>query len=109
MRRGLGRPEVAPHLPADPQQDQSAREGQADDPQQPGGQQREDDAQRHRRAEAREDGGAPLQGGQTRGRHAHGHGVVASQGQVDQQDLQQDDEILDHEMAATSVIASHMR
>jgi hypothetical protein len=44
--------QFAPHLPADPQQQDAAGQQQADHAQQPGGDQGKADAQHHRRAQA---------------------------------------------------------
>jgi hypothetical protein len=81
--------QLAPHLPADPQQQEAAGQQQADHAQQPGGDQGEGDPQHDRRAQAVENDLLAVLGRQAAGSQAHGHGVVAGQDQVDHQNLQQ--------------------
>ena len=80
---------VAPHPPADPQQQDTARQGQADNSQQLHGNGRHSDPQAHRCDQAPEnDLPAHLR------RHAGGgqadhHGIVAGQHNVDHQHLRE--------------------
>lgn len=90
QRRGLGGvvgADLAPQLPAHPQQQDAAGEQQADDLQQLGGEQGEDDAQHGGGADAPQDGAAPLIGRQAGRGHADDDGVVAGQRHVDDHDL----------------------
>ena len=79
--------QFAPHLPADPQQQDAAREQQADDGQQLHRDQGEADAQDDGGGQADQDGLLPLLGGEGGRREADGHGIVAGQHQIDHQNL----------------------
>jgi hypothetical protein len=81
--------QLAPHLPADPQQQHAAGEQQADDLQQLGGDQRKADAQRDGGDQAVEDGSSALLDRQGRGGQADRDRVVAGQDQVDHQNLEE--------------------
>ena len=79
--------QFAPHLPADPQQQETARQQQADDGQQLNGDQGQADAHDDRGGQTDQDGLAALLLGQGGGRQAYGHGVITGQDQVDHQNL----------------------
>ena len=79
--------QFAPHLPAHPQQQQPAGQQQADQRQQLHGDQRKTDPHHHRGGKADQDRLLALFLGQGGGGEADGHGVVAGQHQVHQQDL----------------------
>jgi hypothetical protein len=100
QRRGLGGvvgAQLAPQLPAHPQQQDAAGEQQADDLQQLGGEQGEDDAQHGGGDDAPQDGAAPLLGGQPGRGHADDDGVVAGQRHVDDHDLDEGGELGERE------------
>ena len=81
--------QLAPDLPGDPQQQDAAREKQADDRQQLRRDQSEDHARDQRQHGADEDHPALLGRGQARGRGADHHGIVAGEHDVDQHDAEQ--------------------
>ena len=87
----LGRPalgaQLAPQLPADPEQQQAAGQRQPDDLQQLGGDDGEQDAQARRGQDAQHEHPGALAFGQAGGDKADDDGVVAGQHQVDQDDL----------------------
>ena len=80
--------QVAPHLPADPEQQDAAGHQQADDFQQLGGDQRKADQHHHGARQPHDNGAAALMRRQAGGGHADGHGVVAGQRQVDHHHLE---------------------
>ncbi|MCS3725163.1 hypothetical protein FHR88_000188 [Bradyrhizobium betae] len=81
--------QLAPHLPADPQQQHAAGLQQADHLQKLGRDAGKDDAQGGCCNDADDDGAAALLGRQARGSKADDHGVVAGQHEIDQDDLEQ--------------------
>ena len=86
--RGAGiAAEFAVHLPADPEQQQAPRKHEADDRDQPHGDEGERDPQNRREEDADEDGPVFLAIRQPGHRQPHHHGVVASEHEVDEQDL----------------------
>jgi hypothetical protein len=76
-------PQLAVHLPADPQQQNAARQDDADDAQQLHRDRREGDTHDGRSDDAPEDRLPALIGRQASGRHADDDGVVPSQDEVD--------------------------
>jgi hypothetical protein len=83
------RTQLAPHLPAYPQQQNAAGEQQADHLQELGRHRREGDAQQRRRDDADEDRARALRCRQTGGREADNDRIVPGQNQVDHDHLQQ--------------------
>ena len=81
--------QLAPHLPAHPQQQHAAGQQQADHLQQLGRDAGEDDAQASGGDDADDDGAPALLGRQARRGKADDDGVVAGQHEVDQDDLEQ--------------------
>ena len=81
--------QLAPHLPAHPQQQHAAGEQQADHLQELGRDAGEDDAQGCGGDDADDDGAAALLGRQAGGGKADDDGVVAGEHEVDQDDLEQ--------------------
>ncbi len=79
--------QFAPHLPAHPQQQEAARQQQADDGQKLDRDQGEADAHQDGGGQTDQDGLAALFGRQGGGGQTHGHGVVARQHEVDHQHL----------------------
>ena len=86
---GRGRAKLAPHLPADPEQQDATGEKQADDLEQLDGQAGENDAQDRRGDDADQDGLVTLFLGETGRRKADDDGVVAGQNEVDHHHLQE--------------------
>jgi len=85
-------PELAPHLPAHPEQEDAAGEEKADQLQELDGHYGQTQAQGDGGHETVKDGFAPLFGRQTCGGEADGHGVVSGEGQVDHDDLSKSDQ-----------------
>ena len=83
------RPDLAEHLPADPEQQHAAGQRQADDGQQMRGDDGEEDAQGDGAADAPEDHLAADGRVDAGRRHADDDGVVAGQHHVDEHDLGQ--------------------
>jgi len=81
--------QIAPHLPAHPEQQQAAGQEQADDLQQLHRDQGEAAQHDHRRAEPQDDRPALEPMGQARRRQADGDGVVPRQGEVDHHHLRE--------------------
>ena len=81
--------QLAPHLPAHPEQQHAAGKQQADHLQELGRDAGKDDAQRGRGHDADDDGAAALIGRQARSREPDDDGVVAGEHEVDQDDLEQ--------------------
>ena len=79
--------QFAPHLPAHPEQQEAARQQQADDGQQLHGDQGQADAHDDGGGQTDQDGLSALFLGQGGGGQADGYGVIASQDEVDHQDL----------------------
>ena len=82
-------PQLAPHLPAHPQQQDAAGEEQADDLEKLGGEKREHDAQHRGGDDADQDRLVALLLRQPRRREADHDGVVAGQHQVDHDHLEE--------------------
>ena len=85
----LRRAQFAPHLPGDPQQQDAAGEQQADDRQEPHGNESEADAHRRRGDDADHDHAPPPLRRQAGRGQADDHRVVAGQHQVDHDDLEE--------------------
>ena len=85
----MARAQLAPHLPAHPQQQDAAGEEQADDLEKLGGEEREDDAQDRGRDDADQDRLVALLLRQARRREADHHRIVAGQHQVDHDHLEE--------------------
>jgi len=85
-------PELAPHLPAHPEQEDAAGEEKADQLQELDGYDGQAQPQDDGGDEAVEYGLAPLLGRQASGREANGDSVVPGEGQVDHDDLSKSDQ-----------------
>ena len=83
------RAQLPVHFPADPQQQHAARQRQADDGEELGGDQREEDAEGYGGADALEDDLAALLERHGGGGHADHDGVISRQNKVDGDDLPQ--------------------
>ena len=79
--------QFAEHFPAHPEQQDAAREGDADNAQKLGRGNGEDDSQQGRRRDAEQDRASPLLGGKPCRRHADDNRVIAGQYDVDEQHL----------------------
>ena len=77
--------DFAPEFPADPEQQQTAGEDQPDDAHQPRHDQREEDTQHQRGADADQDDLLALLGGETGGEGTDDDRVVAGQDEIDHQ------------------------
>ena len=86
---GMAGPQLAPHLPAHPQQQDAAGEQQADDLEKLRGEEREDDAQDRGGDDADQDRLVALLLRQAGRGKADDDGIVAGQHQVDHDDLEE--------------------
>jgi hypothetical protein len=97
MRLVMRRAQFAPHLPANPQQEQAANQKQADDGEKLDRDQRETDAQHGGGDDADQNGLGALVGRQARRGEADDDSIVAGEHQIDGDHLQEGGKALGRE------------